>query len=366
MKIIPFLFFLLYCENSSLNFSNGLSPINFDLESDAIKDLEDAKSCKNCHKEVYQNWFNSRHRVSFTNELYQESHKREPRNWCINCHAPLIKPNGIQSKLEDRILKEEGISCNVCHVREKKILVEKLPILKEKKYFHEYKLEKKYGDRNFCADCHQFNFPTIESARNDKNFHYSKLEMQNTLNEFNSSFFNNLGECKTCHLEAYSKNTHSFFGGHSKNKLSESIELEIEKITETKISIKIIGIGIAHSFPTGDLFRTLRLKLIEPKSKKFITEIYLKKIYEENNSKDKNSPSMILASDNRLEPPKSSHVSEKNFIIEIPKDIHEIEAIFYMDYLHGLNRIETKLNPNLSFLEFKNKKFKLTKPKSKG
>lgn len=365
MKLFFMAFLVLNCEKSSLNFSNGIKAVEFDIQKDGIENMKDSASCKTCHQTVYENWNLSRHKVSFTNELYKESHDREPRNWCVNCHAPFIKPNGDESNLEDRILKEEGISCIVCHVREKKILTQKLP-KKTEDLVHTYKVEKDFGDRNFCASCHQFNFPNIESSRQDKNFIYSNLEMQNTVNEFNSSFFSKMGECKTCHMESYSMNSHSFFGGHSKKKLDESIEIEIERISDKKIMIKLISIGIAHSFPTGDLFRTLRIRLNDFKSKKFITEINLKKQYENNKSKDKNSPSMNLVSDNRIQPPLDSHISEKNFILEIKKGITELEVVLFMDYLFGLNRLETKLDKKFTYLEFKRKKIRIKDSKLKG
>ena len=78
-----FAFLLLSCnshEDTSLQFSKSISPIVFNLQTDTLQNkdtgerLVDAKSCQTCHKEVYENWFNSRHRVAFTNELYHDSH----------------------------------------------------------------------------------------------------------------------------------------------------------------------------------------------------------------------------------------------------------------------------------------------------
>src|SRR6185369_16156590 len=84
--------------------------------------LGDSSSCKSCHETVYKNWHVSRHRVAFTNPIYQESHARESSVWCVNCHSPMMRLGGNPQVLADRIQSEDGISCITCHVRNGKIL----------------------------------------------------------------------------------------------------------------------------------------------------------------------------------------------------------------------------------------------------
>lgn len=370
------LFLMVSCrEESIFRFTKGIEPVFYSVEKDSIRDkstgeiLQDSKSCKSCHETVYQNWFNSRHRVAFTNELYKESHEREPKEWCVNCHAPLLSPNTNRLSLENRILKEEGISCNVCHVRNGKVITSKLPNPKRDntELAHEYEVEPIIGKSEFCANCHQFNFPTLKSARSEGHFEYSNLPMQNTFTEFKESYLSKYGECQTCHLAANSGDTHSFFGGHDREKLKSSLFLEMERISKNTILVNVITNGIPHSFPTGDLFRTLRIILRNKKTGNIVGELSLKKDYSDlRSSEDKNSPSMMLLADNRINPPYINHNSSASFQMHLEENVNEIEAELFMDYLHGLNRLTTGLPENLTRLSIKKVYFKLKKTDASG
>lgn len=362
-------------EESIFRFTKGIEPVFYSVEEDSIRDkstgeiLQDSKSCKSCHKKVFENWYNSRHRVAFTNELYKESHEREPKEWCVNCHAPLLDRNVNRLSLENRILKEEGISCNVCHVRNKKILVSKIPKSQadNRELTHDYQVELKIGKSEFCANCHQFNFPTLKSARSEGHFEYSNLPMQNTFTEFKESYLSKYGECQACHLAANSNETHSFFGGHDREKLNSSLFLEIERISKNTILVTVITNGIPHSFPTGDLFRTLRIILKNSKTGNTVGELSLKKDYSDvKTSEDKNTPSMILLADNRIISPNISHTSSASFQMHLEENVNEIEAELFMDYLHGLNRLTTDLPENLTRLKIKKVYFKLKKTDASG
>jgi hypothetical protein len=374
--ILTFSLLFISCKEENLHrFSKGIEPVFYSVKEDSIQNnltgeiLFDSNSCKDCHKTIYENWFNSRHKVALTNELYRESHEREPMEWCVNCHAPLLSRGENPNLPEKRILREEGISCNVCHVRNKKILTSKIPTLTrdQTKYIHDYKVEPSMGKSEFCANCHQFNFPTLKSARTKDNFAYSHLPMQNTVAEFKESYLSNLGECQTCHLASGSADSHSFFGGHDAAKLASSLFLQMERVSQKTILLKVIANGIPHAFPTGDLFRTLKITLRNKKTGSILSEVSLRKEYEDvKTSKDKNSPSMILLADNRIMPPNEGHASEKSFLLPIPEAVEEIEAEISMDYLHGLNRLVTKIPEKFTSLRFKKIYFKLNKSKDSG
>jgi len=81
-SILIILLLIVSCrEESIFRFTKGIEPVFYSVEEDSIRDkstgeiLQDSKSCKSCHKKVFENWYNSRHRVAFTNELYKESHE---------------------------------------------------------------------------------------------------------------------------------------------------------------------------------------------------------------------------------------------------------------------------------------------------
>ncbi len=191
--------------------------------------------------------------------------------------------------------------------------------------------------------------------------------MQNTFFEFKESTLNKYGECQSCHLASNSMETHSFFGGHDLEKLNSSLFLEMERINKNQVIAKIISNGIPHSFPTGDLFRTLRVSFRDKKTKKYLGDLSLKKDYIDlKSSDDPNSPSMILLADNRISPPINGHSSHAEFVLNISEEFDEIEAEMYMDYLFGLNRLVTKLPDNITLLKFKIVNIRLKSPKDSG
>ncbi|MBK7055728.1 MAG: hypothetical protein IPH52_11885 [Leptospiraceae bacterium] len=46
--------------------------------------------------------------VVSTNNLYKESHEREPLIWCVNCHAPIMKADGDPENTGSTLV-EEGV-----------------------------------------------------------------------------------------------------------------------------------------------------------------------------------------------------------------------------------------------------------------
>jgi|GEM_PF-1248593 len=375
-----FAFLLLSCnspKDTSLQFSKSISPIVFNLQKDTLQNkdtgerLVNAKSCQTCHKEVYENWFNSRHRVAFTNELYHDSHEREPMTWCINCHAPFINKGDNIDNPNLRLQKEDGISCNVCHVREGKVLVSKLPSINQnrKSLLHDYKINTEMDKSALCANCHQFNFPTILSSKDKSKFAYSHLPMQNTVGEFEDSYFKLYGECQSCHLERDTSRTHKFSGGHDKERLADSIFITGEKIGTHTVLLSVLSVGIGHSFPTGDLFRALKIKIKDSKTKLLLAELILKKDYQltqmSTNART-DSPAMHLVSDTTIPPATNDNASSKTFTIQISDKVMLLEAELYMDYLHGINRTQTKIPIENTILPFKKVKIELKESDSHG
>ncbi|MDX1957490.1 MAG: multiheme c-type cytochrome [Leptospiraceae bacterium] len=349
-------------KSNTWKFSNAIEPVVYDIEKDSIKDkktneiLKDSKACSSCHKLIYDNWEKSRHKVSLTNQLYKESHSKEPQIWCVNCHAPLWNPKSDLKDPEQRVLKEEGINCQVCHVREAKIITGKLPILKENNsYSHDYKVDPKLKSSEFCGNCHQFSFPKIHTLGDSVKIHYTNLAMQNTNEEFKNTQMSKYGNCQDCHLQSQTGESHSFFGGHDKDKLKNSLFFSLVRIGKTNFILEVYSYGIAHSFPTGDLFRNLRIR-IKNKEKKIITELQLKKVYQEING------NYFLVSDTVIpEPSKSEIASRIQFPFQLNNNLKEIYVEMILDFLNPSSRIFTKIPFDETFLKIKEEKILIPK-----
>ncbi|HMV43898.1 MAG TPA: multiheme c-type cytochrome [Leptospiraceae bacterium] len=347
--------FLTQCKQKNIHgFNKGLTAI--EVESD----IESSKQCQKCHKEIYREWETSRHKVAFTNDLYRESHRREPLVWCVNCHAPLLKSGGNLENLGDRVFIEEGVSCIVCHKRGDKILTAHVPQNPKEHSYLEVKSMKK---SEFCENCHQFNFPTGTGKVPHREFKFSRQPMQNTFNEWQMSYFYGKENCQDCHMQTISDyRTHTFPGGHSKDYLERTFSLQLYKIEETEIKIILEAKRLGHAFPTGDLFRTLVIKLYD-KDNLEIRKILLRYEYEEMeaNKNSQTDSAKKLKSRSIITPP----VLKENayFIKNIKMEKNETDRIrFYelsMQYVNESNELFQDSNETENALPFKKETIKV-------
>lgn len=332
-----------------LGFTTGQYPIEIERADLRVR-AEDRKlsgtnaECAPCHKKVYDNWRNSRHRVAFTNELYHESHAREPSAWCVNCHAPLAEPGSHPLDLKKRIQAEDGVSCNVCHVRAGKVIAAKKPKPARQTAAHDYTIEPQMAGAAFCESCHEFNFPSADAKPEaGKNFRYSALPMQATHSEWKSSGFQN-SPCQNCHLYADSPQSHRFPGGHDRQMLRQSLKVEAERYEDGKLRIRIFSLGVGHAFPTGDLFRTLRLFLHDEKSHSH--ELHLGKRFDNQPVPPDamHLPNKALREDTTIPAPVSGEfLSVREFLIDWPASSRQVRYALRLDYLHPHNALVSRL-----------------------
>ena len=99
-----------------------------------------AVECGSCHTEIYREWQASIHARAMSDLQFLEEMRKNPgSNWlCINCHAPLANQQQwiavgvrgsrmnqatyVRNRDFDPALREEAITCAVCHVRDGVVL----------------------------------------------------------------------------------------------------------------------------------------------------------------------------------------------------------------------------------------------------
>lgn len=355
-------------------FSKGLFPLvmrdsDFPRHPNTGAAMRSSADCAPCHKTAYLNWNHSRHRVALTNELYRESHEREPSPWCVNCHAPL-RLIGSESK---PYREEEGVSCLVCHVRGGKILVKKEPASVPAQTYgilahgsaektasvppqtygilaHSYLTDERLGDERFCEGCHEFNFPTAATAMRDGHaLHFTAQPMQSTVSEYRNSAFYGSVTCSGCHLFAYSEASHSFPGGHAVDRLKKDLHVEVSRLSPAQISVRISASGIGHSFPTGDLFRTLRVRIIDPGSK-VAEDIELRHYFEPiaGAATSTTLPLKRRVREETLPAPQFDYISMREYTLAWPASSQQVVIELYMDYLNQMNTMTTRLPASLT------------------
>jgi hypothetical protein len=318
--------------------------------------MRSSADCAPCHKTVYDNWRESRHRVALTNELYHESHAREPSPWCVNCHAPLREAGSEKTAYRG----EEGISCLVCHARAGKILTGSMPA---KADAHSYTARPEFKDERLCEGCHDFNFPTAASAMSEgKDFHYTSQPMQSTVEEYRASAYYGRVTCQGCHLLSGTRDSHRFPGGHALERLKNDLKLEIERIDAAHILVRLSAHGIGHAFPTGDLFRTVRVRLIDNTSR-HTAELELRHHFEmiPVTQRRGDDPVKRRTKEETLPTPRLDYVSQREYTISWPNTSASLTAELYMDYLAQANTFTTQLPAHITRPLVFRKKFPLQK-----
>jgi len=250
-----------------------------------------AESCGKCHKEIYQQWKNSKHAFSTPEKnplfakIYEKSQKDtdgETKLYCIRCHAPVTMING-DFDLKEKITNE-GVTCDVCHT-----LVElsdnpknwpniykpgkiKRGVFRDSKSsVHKNSYSKLLATSAICSGCHgdMLDIPGTRSCGN--------LTICDTDFEWKSTSFAGKGEdCKSCHMKAYKGKTakggpirerifrHDFPGAYSPEMLKKSVKLNLEAKEfegEMVLSLGVKNQGAAHLVPTGPPARMAFIKV---------------------------------------------------------------------------------------------------------
>ncbi len=344
---------------NTFGFSVGQFPIQITAENLRVRAENKWLSGKNaecapCHQTVYDNWQQSRHRVAFTNELYHDSHAREPSAWCVNCHAPFAEPGANPLDLAKRVQSDDGVSCNVCHVRAGKVITSKIPQPQKGMPAHDYVAEPQMATATFCESCHEFNFPSADSKpAAGREFRYSDLPMQSTHSEWKTSGFAH-SPCQNCHLFGESPQSHRFPGGHDAKNLQQALKLECERSEDGKLRVRLYTLGVGHAFPTGDLFRTLRISLYAGKT--LITELKLGKRFDNQTVPpgEMHRPNKFLAEDSTIPAPvQGEFVSLKDYLIEWPQASHQVRYAMRLDYLHPHNALVSHLKSPLTGIDIR-------------
>lgn len=339
-------------------FSKGINPLvfresDFPLHPKTQLPMRQSADCAPCHKTAYKNWSTTRHRVAFTNELYQESHAREPSPWCVNCHAPL-RLLGSETKPH---LANEGISCLVCHVREGKILAGEKP----KGDSHSYAFRPEFKDERLCENCHEFNFPTAASAMSEGgSFRYTAQPMQSTVSEYRASAFFGKVSCVGCHVFPGTSQSHLFPGGHALNRLKNDLRIEVTRENSGKLVLRLFAQGVGHALPTGDLFRALRVKLSDVSSN-HAQEVELRHFFEPIPAKNRptDAPLKTRVREEVLPPPNVDYISMREYFLDWPRNSKAVVAELYIDYLSRENAWTTALPARTTRPLIKRQKFRL-------
>ncbi len=220
--------------------------------------------CGNCHSPQYKSWKTSLHAratgVGLTGQLRPHQDPAFASS-CYFCHSPLLlaserilefnKETNAETYVKNTSfkpkLKNAGISCAVCHLRQGQIYgsysrtKDRKKTQKNKDNF--FVTEKDFfSDSLFCAACHQL----------DNGYSPGDKPIINTYNEWLESPYSkdskNKKTCQDCHMP---KREHSFLGIHDKKTVLKALTIKTNFNKKTRTAtLQITNSGVGHYFPT--------------------------------------------------------------------------------------------------------------------
>jgi len=202
-------------------------------EEDLLQRPE-AKRCSDCHREIFEEWKNSRHATAWISEHFRLESENYTKNKCLSCHAPHQVDPDKEPVLRAEF-KEDGVGCVACHFKEEtKAMHGPLKVWSPP---HPSKQDLSYTKSNFCAGCHQETFKqwqAIKTQKSCQDCHMPSLGKKDLIQKFPFHFF---------HLSK-PRHSHEFPALKAK---PEDLKLEIK---ENKLYIT--NVGVPHNLPTAD------------------------------------------------------------------------------------------------------------------
>ena len=249
-------------------FTDGTEPIRLEQRS-TRSGWASADQCGDCHAETVAQWEASRHRISWTNDIFQAGFLAEPQPFCIQCHAPAeeqlvevvanldiytklwfdIDFGGALGHLAPEPKAAEGVNCVVCHLRDGQILTASEPSPDSP---HEYRVDPLFGTSAACTTCHDFQMVEFVNGALVE----TDQVMQATAHEWEAwrERSGRTEHCPDCHMP---DGDHTMPGANTPSRLRKTIHVA-EQASPPALVLSVKDVG--HAVPTGDLFRHLTLE----------------------------------------------------------------------------------------------------------
>jgi hypothetical protein len=258
-----------------------------------------ARECGNCHTTFYEEWSKSMHKMAWLDPYFQADFTHDgSKQICLNCHSPLENQQahlvlGFKDKAKfkpilkpnpdyDPHLRDEGVTCAVCHVRDGKI-VGPLDI---KNAPHPIIVDPQMGHlANPCIRCH------VASGKRWDTFY--RISPCGTVMEIAES--EQAPHCTGCHMPGTNRplvrgmeirpvRKHLFWGGHHPAMVMRALMVTYNQTSQGKnhqFEFNLTNVGTVHYLPTGlpDRHLTLELKLLDNNDRVMKEEIFTMKRY---------------------------------------------------------------------------------------
>lgn len=196
--------------------------------------LDRNAACEGCHADIASEWRASLHQQANSDPFYQRSFSREPLDFCTSCHAP-----EADAKAPEPALAALGTACVTCHANEKSVT-----------------------ETRSCEGCHEFPFPD------------GKGKMQLTVTEHGVSAHADK-TCASCHMPRKAGHASHFFAASRDPETLRSAARITAARTPDGVLLTFSPDAVGHAFPTGDIFRRLRVEVQVPGDATTLRRVFL-------------------------------------------------------------------------------------------
>lgn len=267
-----------------------------------------AQECASCHREFYDEWHTTIHSQAWTDPYFQADWQfDESPQICMNCHIPLDRqqehkvlgfrdsekwdPILVPNPDFDAELQHEGVTCNVCHLHNGRIL----GVYGDNSAPHP--VEKIDNANRVCVRCH-----VVSGERWDTFFKFppcgTVAEVQTSqgkkpvkgVNDLSTDTIAALG-CVDCHMPLLERplvpggrsrttRRHLWRGGHDPAMVKQALTISFEGTAdEHRFQLAITNSGAAHYVPTGtpDRHLTVQLRVLDAQGNVLKEESHLLK-----------------------------------------------------------------------------------------
>jgi hypothetical protein len=213
--------------------------------------------CEGCHAAIAAEWRTSEHHTAFTDAPFRAAYAVETTAFCANCHAPedeAPSPASPASQL--------GVGCVSCHLVSDTVLAawrDEVPVAATPAP-HRVARSRAFAGSAACASCHDFSFGDDERRE-------TPLPMQSTAHEHQRSAQHET-PCATCHLpttaptrESRAHRSHAFASTRDPDAHRRAVTARVARSSSSPsmLTITLTLNEVGHAYPTGDLFRRVRV-----------------------------------------------------------------------------------------------------------
>lgn len=202
-------------------------------------------ACASCHPAEHQEWSGSRHAAAWVDPVFQAEFAHGRAAWCVGCHAPLAP----DPTAPDPALAAQGVACAGCHRRGGRMVSAR----RGARSPHDTVADPSFGSPEFCAGCHEFNFPVL--GERGRLVHYTDEPMQATVSQWRASGM--AAECTDCH--AASPAGHAFRGSHDAELVASALDVDLCR-AGAAIQVDVKNQGAGHNVPSGGVHRRMVLR----------------------------------------------------------------------------------------------------------